>query len=50
MRQPLGSEESSRAMVVGLALIESGVIIALVTTLSMLISVGSMSSQAVGFC
>ncbi len=36
MRQQLGGEEAWKAMIVGLALIESGVIIALVTTLSTL--------------
>jgi len=49
MRQALGNDYSSRSMAVGLALIESGVIIALVTTLSMLISVDNIASQSVGF-
>lgn len=50
MRQQLGSEETSKAMVVGLALIESGVIIALVTTLSSLLMRGDKSlAQGVGF-
>jgi F0F1-type ATP synthase membrane subunit c/vacuolar-type H+-ATPase subunit K len=37
LRQPMCNDEASRAMIVGLALIESGVIISLVTTLVMLI-------------
>ncbi|MFA6991543.1 MAG: ATP synthase F0 subunit C [Candidatus Babeliales bacterium] len=49
LRQSLGSDESSRAMIVGLALIESGVIIALVTTLTTLISIENLSTQAMGF-
>jgi F0F1-type ATP synthase membrane subunit c/vacuolar-type H+-ATPase subunit K len=49
MRQALGSEEASRAMVIGLALIESGVIIALVTTLSIITNVSNIASQSVGF-
>ncbi|MFA6263254.1 MAG: hypothetical protein WCW33_01995 [Candidatus Babeliales bacterium] len=37
-RQPTGNEQSFRAMIIGLALIESGAIIALVTTLLILLS------------
>ncbi len=49
LRQPLGGEESSRAMIVGLALIESGVIIALVTTLTTLVNIEILPTVAIGF-
>jgi F-type H+-transporting ATPase subunit c len=43
-RQPTGNEAGFKSMVIGLALIESGVIIALVTTLLMLLGGESISS------
>jgi F0F1-type ATP synthase membrane subunit c/vacuolar-type H+-ATPase subunit K len=50
MRQQLGGEAAWKAMIVGLALIESGVIIALVTTLStLLIRNGSSFTLEKGF-
>jgi F0F1-type ATP synthase membrane subunit c/vacuolar-type H+-ATPase subunit K len=49
LRQPLGNEEISRAMIIGLALIESGVIIALVTTLTGLVGSGFVPNPGVGF-
>lgn len=49
MRQPTGNSESFRAMIIGLALIESGVIIALVTTLLTLMSGMHNTSWEVAF-
>ncbi|KKQ32719.1 MAG: ATP synthase F0, C subunit [candidate division TM6 bacterium GW2011_GWF2_37_49] len=48
-RQPMSNDDASRAMIVGLALIESGVIIALVTTLVMLVGAHGVSVLGVSF-
>jgi F-type H+-transporting ATPase subunit c len=46
LRQPTGNDQSFRAMIVGLALIESGCIVALVVTLLMLIGAPKNISMA----
>lgn len=49
LRQPMCNDEASRAMIVGLALIESGVIISLVTTLIMLIGTTPVNTLSTAF-
>lgn len=48
-RQPMSNDDASRAMIVGLALIESGVIIALVTTLIMLVGSHEAPTLSISF-
>lgn len=48
LRQPISNNNISKAMIIGLALIESSIIIALVTTLSILLRIEKQSNLGIG--